>query len=453
MTAEMAKNPLRSMVGVRREELGQSALMFVYFFLVISTFWILKPLKKSLFVSFYDERGLSFFGVRLGAADAELLAKALNIAFAYVAMVAFTRLSRRLRREKLSSVLALFCAFACLAFASALETPGAGVVWSFYVFGDLFSTLMVGGFFAFLNDSVDPDGAKRTYGFVGLGGVLGGVFGSGTLAGLIDRLSRAEWALICAAASVVILFVAIAAGRSMPRRDEPQALERPTRGMAKERRSGARLVLGSRYYLAILGIVCIYEVASSVVDFQFSWTVAHFLDGDAIGRQFSRVFLITNVASLAVQLFVTTPVMRRGVTAALLVLPAAVGLGSLTFALVPLLWTGSLLNTYDNAVSYSIQQSAKESLYVPAPADEKYRAKAFIDMFGQRVAKGAGVLLSIIVSLTLRDLLAVRILSLLTLALVFVWVWLARYAGGRFDAASDRKSGPPPLGSVPAEPA
>jgi ATP:ADP antiporter, AAA family len=444
----MARNPLRSILSVRRDELGRSLLMFVYFFLVISTFWILKPLKKSLFVAFYDVRGLTVFGRRLGPAEAELFAKELNIAVAFVAMIGFARISTRLRREKLSSVLAAFCATVCVLFSFALRDPGAVTIWGFYLFGDLFSTLMVAGFFAFLNDSVDTEGAKRTYGLVGLGGVLGGVFGSGTLAGLLDHFSSAEWALVCAGLSVVILLVALAAGRAgVP----PDASARgSTTAPALEApipvpRSGARLVFASRYYRSIFGIVCIYEVVSSVMDFQFSWTVSSFLDGDAIGRQFARVFLLTNVLSLCVQLFVTTPLMRRGVTKALLVLPVAAGLGSLTFALVPMLWTGSLLNTWDNAFSYSIQQSAKESLYVPAPSEEKYRAKAFIDMFGQRLAKGFGVLLVLAISVTLKDLLAVRFLSLLTIALVALWLYLSRFAGKRFDEEANAPGVPDPV--------
>ena len=47
-----------------------------------------------------------------------------------------------------------------LVFAFLLITPGAITVWSFYLFGDLFSTLMVATFFAFLNDSVTPDGGE-----------------------------------------------------------------------------------------------------------------------------------------------------------------------------------------------------------------------------------------------------------------------------------------------------
>ena len=46
-------NPLKSFINIKREELPLSLLMFSYFFLVITSFWILKPLKKTLFITFY----------------------------------------------------------------------------------------------------------------------------------------------------------------------------------------------------------------------------------------------------------------------------------------------------------------------------------------------------------------------------------------------------------------
>ncbi|MBC7171532.1 MAG: hypothetical protein H5U40_03850, partial [Polyangiaceae bacterium] len=82
---------LVSVGAVKREELPHSLWMFAYFFLVITTFWILKPLKKALFLSFYDEHGLTLLGHHFGAAQAELLAKELNVAAAFVAMVGFAR--------------------------------------------------------------------------------------------------------------------------------------------------------------------------------------------------------------------------------------------------------------------------------------------------------------------------------------------------------------------------
>ena len=60
------------------------------------------------------------------------------------------------------------------------------------------------------------------------------------------------------------------------------------------------------------------------------------------------------------------------------------------FVLLPLLWVGSFLSIADNALNYSMNQSAKESLYVPTSPVEKYQAKAFIDVFVQRSGQGDG---------------------------------------------------------------
>ena len=57
----------------RPEERLLSLLMFLYFFLVITSFWILKPLKKGLFIGYYDQTGFDLFAWHLSAAQAELI--------------------------------------------------------------------------------------------------------------------------------------------------------------------------------------------------------------------------------------------------------------------------------------------------------------------------------------------------------------------------------------------
>jgi len=196
---------------------------------------------------------------------------------------------------------------------------------------------------------------------------------------------------------------------------------------------GARLVFASRYLLSIVAIVGIYEIVSTIVDFQFTTTIAHYLDGPAIGEQFTLMFTITNWVSLGVQLFLTSWIMTRfGLKTALMVLPFMVMLGSLTFLALPVLAIGSLLNTVDNGFSYSINQSAKEALYVPTSSEEKYKAKAFIDMFVQRFAKAIAVFVSLGISMTFTTFDSIRYLSFLVLALLVVWYFAARYAGNHF---------------------
>ncbi len=183
----------KAILDIRKEEWPLAIRMSAYFFLVITSFWILKPLKKILFIVFYDQTPLSLGPFVWNAAQAEQVAKVLNMVVAMFAVVAFSALSTRLRRQRLSYAITGFFIVAYAAFALVLRAPGATAIWSFYLFGDLFTTLMVATFFAFLNDSLTPDSAKRLFGLVGLGGVLGGFFGSTILRLFIDTLSVSQW--------------------------------------------------------------------------------------------------------------------------------------------------------------------------------------------------------------------------------------------------------------------
>ncbi len=192
-----SSNPLRQILDIRREEAPLAILMFLYFFLVITTFWILKPLKKGLFIGYYDQTGFDLMAWHLDAAQAELIAKVLNMGVAFVAVTVFTVLVRFFQREKLTYIFSAFFAVCYLLYSFVLDAPGDFTVWTFYLFGDLYSTIMVATFFAFLNDSVVPDEAKRLYGVIGLGGVLGGTFGSTMLRTKVEELSMSEWLWVC----------------------------------------------------------------------------------------------------------------------------------------------------------------------------------------------------------------------------------------------------------------
>jgi hypothetical protein len=146
-----------------RAELPFTGLMLAYLFLVTATFWILKPLKKALFIQYYHD-GVSMLGWRLTAPEAELIAKVANMVVAAIAVAVFSQLSRRLRRQALTLTFTAVFMVAFAAYTLVLPHPGDATVWSFYLFGDLFSTIMVTTFFAFLNDSVSPAASKVSTG-------------------------------------------------------------------------------------------------------------------------------------------------------------------------------------------------------------------------------------------------------------------------------------------------
>lgn len=436
-------NPLKVFLDIRRGERAFSLSMFAYFFLVITSFWILKPIKKTLFIRHYDKTGFQLLDWSMTAAQAELLAKVLNMAVAFIAVLVFTWLARRLRRQGLTFAFGAFFLLCFAAFMALLKTPTSGVVWTFYLFGDLYSTLMVATFFAFLNDSVSPSAAKRLYGLIGLGGVLGGLFGSSVVRAWIRRMDASDWLWVCMGLGVLVMAAAALAGARVPAgnaaRPDETDLKEGTKGSLLE---GARLTFASPYLLSIAAMVGLYEIASTIMDFQFTAAVQHYLDGEDIGRRFATVYSITNWISMFVQLFLTSFVMSRfGVGAALLALPAVVLAGSTGFLALPVLWTGSLMCIGDNALSYSMNQSARESLYTVAGRNEKYQAKAFIDMFVQRFAKALAVGVSLLVTAWFTDFSALRWLSLATLALAVAWIAAVRFAGARFAALSSAGAG------------
>ena len=299
---------------------------------------------------------------------------------------------------------------------------------------------MVATFFAFLNDSVRPRDARRLYGPIILGGVVGGAFGSIFVRAELDHFAPTSWVLICAGITVGVVLVAGAAGRLVTRRSEPVAEappETPPSSDVSPALEGARLVFRSRYLLAIFALVGLYEIVSTLLDYQFTATVVHYVAGDPT-KHFSTVFAITNVVALLVQLFLTANIMSRfGVKAALLVMPALILGASGLFLLLPVLWIGSSLNTVDNAFNYSINQSAREALYTPLSRDEKYKAKAFIDMFLYRTAKVVAVGVALAAGAAFEEFTAVRWLSLVVLALGAVWIAIARYAGNEFRRMSE----------------
>jgi AAA family ATP:ADP antiporter len=421
-------------MDVRRDELPLALLMAAYFFLVITSFWILKPIKKGLFIEHYDEGGFTLVSWTMSASQAELLAKVLNMVVAMAAVAVFTWLARRYRRQQLSYVFCAFFLASYLAYSAIIDRPGGATVWSFYLFGDLFSTLMVATFFAFLNDSVTPDAARRLYGLVVFGGVSGGVFGSTTVRAFIGALGTAEWLWVCVGLLLLMIGAAWGAARFVQVPVVPASKTAPAaRAGGNPALEGARLVFASPYLLAIAGIVAFYEIVSTVMDFQFTSAVSHYLEGPAIGAHFATVFAITNVLAMFVQLVVTSVVMTRfGVGTALLVLPLLAMGGSLGFAALPTLWMGSALNPIDNAFSYSINQSAREALYTPTTTDEKYKAKAFIDMFVQRFAKAVAVGVSLAITTLFQDFSSIRWLSFFTVAVIALWIMAARYAGRHF---------------------
>lgn len=435
------KEYLKAIQDIPREKLPKALLMGSYFFLVITIFWVLKPMKKIVFIGYFIQDGFNLLGWQMTGSEAEQLAKILNMVLAAIGVVAFTWLSRKMRRQRLVFTCSIFFIACFVLFSGVIDKPTGAVAWAFYLFGDFFNTVMVVLFWAFLNDIVSSEEAKRIYGICGLGGVLGGWFGSVIVAGFVEKAGKPPLLMACVGGAGLIMLIAYAVSRIVKKEESTAGIVEPppvkTEPELKKTRAaleGAKLVFASRYLLAIVAIVGCYEIVSTIMDFQWTRTVEMAIqEGIVSGAYFGSVYMVTNSVAVLVQLFLTSLVMRKfGVGVGLLFLPVAAFCGSTAFILFPVLMVGNALSVSDNGLNYSINQSSKEALYVPTAPEVKYRAKAFIDMFVMRFAKAFAVIINLVMYNAIGTG-GARWLSLVTLAILAFWISQVRYAGREFE--------------------
>jgi len=414
-----------SFLGLSEKESKFSFWMICYFFFVIATFWVLKPLKKTLFIQFYDKTQFDFLGYLFSGAQAELLAKTANVGVAVLALMAFIHLSRKFKGHKLTLIFCLFFIVSLLVLKGFLIAGSESAIWVFYLMGDLFSTLMVVSFFAFLNHSVTPAASKRLYGVIGIGGILGGVVGTNFLRTWLDEISINNWIYISISTISVIGYFAYQASKYVPETIvETTEEDKLTTKLKKDGLiSTAREVLSNSYLVKLCLLISLYEMASTIMDFQLSTIVGHYFDGPEIGSFFATLYSITTWLSLFGQVVLANVILRYfGVRQGLLILPVLIAIAAFGFILMPLVAIAGAMVIIDNGLNYSINQSSRETLYVPLPVDLKYKAKGFIDIFVVRLSKVFAVALSLGLSMYFNEVESLRLLSVVILVIAIAWV-------------------------------
>jgi AAA family ATP:ADP antiporter len=404
----------------------QSAGLFAFFFLVIAAFWVQKPIRTSRFLADVGPTALPL--VKLGTA-----------ALVLPAMLLYSSLAARFRREALVYIFSGLFIIGSLIFwwllAGDQQSGWTSYAYFFYV--DIFSSVMVALFWSFANDLTTPEQARATYGLVGAGGIAGGVAGSAVTGWLVAPLGAANLLLVC----VGILLVIAVLARLLAHSGSDRPPRQPERAASlKEALAGARLTAASPYLMAIATVVVSYEIVSNIIDYQFNTAVAARFHGDAAMAAFlGRFSTASNLASLIMQIVLTSWILRRwGPRVGLFILPLALGVGSLGFLCVPVF--GLIAATFfsDAALGYSLNQTTKEVLYTPTDEATKYQAKAFIDMFLMRLAKGVSSLLILAsVAWLVPGADAVHWLSAIGIAVVVAWVVVARAAARHFSAQTE----------------
>jgi AAA family ATP:ADP antiporter len=121
---------------------------------------------------------------------------------------------------------------------------------------------------------------------------------------------------------------------------------------------------------------------------------------------------------------------RVGVRNALLVLPAVAFLEYGSFLIVPLLSVFTVAKVAESSLEYSLQNTARQALFLVSSRVEKYVGKTVVDTV---VVRAGDALTSLVVLAGSRAALSTRAFATLNLVLVSIWI-AAVFAIGRENA-------------------
>lgn len=342
---------------------------FLYFFAVLSSYYLLRPLR--------DEMGI-LGGVKnlpwqfTGTFVVMLLA----VPF-YSAVVA------RFPRRKIIPVVYRFFALNLLAFFL-FDRAGVSELWVarvFFVWVSVFSLFVVSIFWSFMVDTFRAEQGKRLFGSIAVGGSMGAIAGPFLAAYLVKPFGRAglyiaSAALLEAAVFCVRRLIAWASAH-----DAGGVGHAPDRAVGGGVLAGFRLAVSSPYLLAIVGMMLAYTITSTVIYADQARIVgATIQDSSVRTALFARIDLWVNVVALIAQGIVTGWVLTvLGLSIALCVLPILTASGFLGLGIAPGLATLVAVQIARRGIQYGLERPSREVLFTVVSAEEKYKAKAFID--------------------------------------------------------------------------
>ena len=370
------------MIDVRPEEVRALVWSWLYIFSVLSSYYIIRPIRDEMGVAGGVENlPWLFTGTLVGM-------MAVNPPFA--------ALVKKLPRERFISIAYRFFITNLLVFVLSLKaSTAAQSIWVgrvFFIWTSIFNLFVVSVFWALMVDVFNAEQGKRLFGFIAAGATLGGIVGSSLTATLAPYVEPTHLLL----ASAALLEVAVFSVRHLSRLSEAlrlrpmaRAEEAPIGGTVL---SGMTHVFKSPYLLSISLYILLFAITSTLLYFQQAAIVNHsFADRPARTAFFAQVDLTVNVLTLGTQLFLTGRLLRvLGVALTLIILPGLSVLGFVTLALVPTIAVIVMFQVLRRTGNFAVARPTREVLFTVIPREDKYKAKSFIDTVVYRAGDQIG---------------------------------------------------------------
>jgi AAA family ATP:ADP antiporter len=152
---------------------------------------------------------------------------------------------------------------------------------------------------------------------------------------------------------------------------------------------GMKMIASSRYLTFILLIVVLMQLSSTLIDFQFNSVLEKtILQKDLRTQYTGRILGCVHAATISLQLVGSFLLVHfLGMRRSHLLIPLLLCLNSVAFSFFPIFGVISFAYISIKSCDFSLFGIIKEMLYIPLKPDEKFRAKAVIDVFAYRSSK------------------------------------------------------------------
>ncbi|MBT3011837.1 MAG: MFS transporter [Candidatus Thiodiazotropha sp. (ex Lucina aurantia)] len=363
-------NHVKNMVNINPGEYGAVIWSFVYFFSLLSSYYIMRPIRDEM-------------GVIAGVDKLQWLFTATFIVM-LLAVPLFGYVTSNLQRKLFLPYIYYFFIVNILLFYLLFESGFSQILTAriFFVWLSVFNLFVVSVFWSFMTDLFKNEQARRLFAVIATGGTIGAITGPLLTTLLVQSIGNASMLLISAGLlglSIISIYRLIAWQRTQHEIYEPHRHDdKPLGGAILD---GIRLALSSPYLLGICLLMLLFTLLSTFLYFQQAQIVKDaFSDSETRTSVFAAIDLSVNLLTLLLQTFVTSRLVKGvglGITLALI--PLLLAFGFLLLGFYPTLPVLIAVQVMRRAGNYAIMRPAREMLYVVLSREEKYKAKNFID--------------------------------------------------------------------------
>ena len=366
-------------VDVKREEIRALWLGFAFHFLILTGYYITKPIRDSIGASSMDALPWMFTATLI----AMLMANA-----AFAATVA-----RMSRRKFLPLAYGFFIVVFGLFFIAMRTRPAAEQVWisrGFFVWVSVFNLFNTAIFWAFMTDLFTVEQGKRLYGFIAVGGTLGAITGAYITKHYVGDIGPANLLIIAA----VMFFLAGTLVRFFPsgftEQDKPKA--KPEAPIGGSVWSGLTHIFHSPYLLGLAGSMLLYTTTSTWAYFQQSELAGGVLKtGTSRTEFFGNLEIWVNSLTLLIQIFLTGRLLKWfGVGFTLFALPFVSMVGFGVMGAAASLAMLAVFQVTRRAAAYALMRPSREILFTVLKREDKYKVKSVTDTLGYRTGDQIG---------------------------------------------------------------